>query len=488
MGNKDMVYLNTLELVEKYLEGCNGEQFLDRPTGPAAFAEGLIFGSGDKWKNNKKAFLKAMHTQTLLEDMEAAVQIELNIALDDLYQKAETGEPTKIGDTLLPACANVVSSFLLGESLPKASEDRTILHGIVKNLENVDLTSPLVQFSLKHPKLCWYLKKILWQDIVDIHATSGRLQRLIGGWINQIRQKSVDPTENQAQLIAPDSSSVDNVTPQVSKPVSDGCVTTEEYFQRHLGHEQSMNVNHYSILRRILAQPEFRQTEGSKDEELLQSLVDMFFGGVTTVLSGLEFILMYLSKNPTMQKLAQQEIAHVLVKETKNSSSKGNQAQNEITWSMREKMPYLRACIVEGLRLGCVTPSSVPHVASVDAEIEGYSVPRGTLVFVSLYSVHRDQEEYAEPTEFRPERHLDSEGNFRPPKNYRPYGIGARLCLGEALSEMEIFIFVAVILKEFTIVPPESKKASEMKTHMRIVHRLKDFECILSASGMEDEA
>ena len=93
-----------------------------------------------------------MHTQTLLEDMEAAVQIELNIALDDLYQKAETGEPTKIGDTLLPACANVVSSFLLGESLPKASEDRTILHGIVKNLENVDLTSPLVQFSLKHPK------------------------------------------------------------------------------------------------------------------------------------------------------------------------------------------------------------------------------------------------------------------------------------------------------------------------------------------------
>ena len=102
---------------------------------------------------------------------------------------------------------------------------------------------------------------------------------------------------------------------------------------------------------------------------MLQSLVDMFFGGVTTVLSGLEFVLMYLSKNPQLQMLAQQEIDNVLCEEAKRWQSTSAHSDVKITWSMRDKMPFLRACVAEGLRLGCVTPSSLPHVATDDGEV-----------------------------------------------------------------------------------------------------------------------
>ncbi|GFS03244.1 cytochrome p450 [Elysia marginata] len=621
MGNKSLVYLNTIELVEKYMEGRNGEQFLDRPMGPAAFGEGLLFGSGDKWKSNKRAFMKAMHTKTLLEDMEGAVQTELDIALDELHRRAAKGRPIKIGHTLLPACANVVSGFLLGGSLPLVCPERESLHKIIKNLEGVNLNSKLIQLTIKHPKMREPLKRLLFKDIVDVHGTSRRLQRLIRQWIRQTRtgviytspnnptqcpfhfpsatetssspenngtngnkvlslsmpgQKTTVPDEtlgnvsvdkDQSQeameetgvrtptpepdptvknredvddsVDSSDSQQVDDkssdeldsdedriTSPTTPRPLTRHFISTESLltvpkddarvedimqneaqltslgfssvapgeqpfepveptslvdtpdcpktpiteFQWQFGRPMSINESHHSILQRILAQPEFAGVTEDNDQELLQSLVDMFFGGVTTVLSGLEFVLMYLSKYTTMQMLAQQEISRVLAEH----------GDVKITWSMREKMPYLRACIVEGLRLGSVTPSSLPHVASVDAEIEEFIIPKNTFVVAGIYSMHRDPKEYIDANDFRPQRHLDEDGKFTSPRSFRPFGVGARRCVGETLAEMELFIFTASILRDFNLVsPPGSKKASQMETHMRIVHRLKDFKCLL---------
>ncbi|GFO35369.1 cytochrome p450 [Plakobranchus ocellatus] len=485
MGGRRLVYLNTIELVEKYLEGPAGEQFLNRPTGPAAFGEGLLFGSGETWRSNKQAFYRVMQSETLQRDMEDAIHTELHITLRDFHTRAGLNGQSKIGDALLPACANIVCGFLLGRSLPEPCQERESLLSFAKNLENVDLNSPVVQLSLKYPNVVKYLRKCGFRNIVDVWETSKSIQIMLRHWIflarsinrsapyhhshhfgslpsgldipgcqvidkkiwgqgetggqnspvlsnkhelmTSLHKDQVLPTASEAKLTEETRKCRTELAPPELVPKTTANISPVATVDTTVtGRQVDTHVQPDSILHRLLNQPEFAAGEKNQDTELLQSLVDMFFGGVNTTLSALEFILMYLSTHPWAQILAQEEISSVLAAEADGSENHGDtsQADIKITWSMRDRMPYVWACVTEAQRLGCVTPSSLPHVASVDTEIEGYPIDKGTIVLASIYSLHRDPREYLDPTEYRPHRHLDEQRNLRQPKSYRPFGVG----------------------------------------------------------------
>jgi cytochrome P450 len=89
-----------------------------------------------------------------------------------------------------------------------------------------------------------------------------------------------------------------------------------------------------------------------------------------------------------------------------------------------------RGVVNEGLRFDPVV-SGIPRIAAEDLDIEGYRVPRGTPIAVSLLSVLRDPEVYAEPDRFN---------IFRTdhPKWHPIFGSGAHRCVGEALARAEM--------------------------------------------------
>ena len=56
----------------------------------------------------------------------------------------------------------------------------------------------------------------------------------------------------------------------------------------------------------------------------------------------------------------------------------------------KSNMPYVEAVILESMRYGTNTPIGIPHMTSEDAELNGYLIPKGTLVIPNIWSISHD--------------------------------------------------------------------------------------------------
>jgi cytochrome P450 len=98
-----------------------------------------------------------------------------------------------------------------------------------------------------------------------------------------------------------------------------------------------------------------------------------------------------------------------------------------------------KGVVAEGLRYEPIV-SGVPRVPLRDLEVDGYLVPAGTPIAVSLLSALRDPDVYAEPETFniRREDH---------PRWHPIFGGGAHRCVGEALAKAEMEETLATIAR-----------------------------------------
>ncbi|EKG09542.1 Cytochrome P450 [Macrophomina phaseolina MS6] len=100
------------------------------------------------------------------------------------------------------------------------------------------------------------------------------------------------------------------------------------------------------------------------------------------------------------------------------------------SWQTLEKLPYLQACIKEGLRLSHGIMHRLPRCSpDVALQYRQWSIPKGTPVGMSAYFMHTDPDVYPDPFEFRPERWL-GDVDPRMYRNYVPFTKGSRGCLG----------------------------------------------------------
>jgi len=202
---------------------------------------------------------------------------------------------------------------------------------------------------------------------------------------------------------------------------------------------------------------EMTSSTGYDAQELVYILKDLVGAGTETVATSVAWALTILGNRPNIQEKIQKELDAVVPKDRLPSLYDKN------------NLPYLEATMLEIWRYKTVTPLAIPHHTLCDTSVAGYDVPTDTPVLINLWSAHMDPAVWKDPETFRPERFLDDNMTVINQDLMIIFSMGKRACLGEVLAKQENFLFLAAILHQFNILPPEGESKIIEDEHVTIV-------------------
>ena len=216
----------------------------------------------------------------------------------------------------------------------------------------------------------------------------------------------------------------------------------------HTDHEDKSQ--HHRDFLDVLLTVKDEDGKGLDDEEIREQVDTFLFRGHDTTASALQWTLYYLSKHRDLQEKCRSEVLNVLSRDT-NGSDAGKLSHESLG-----ELPYLTQFIKESLRIASPVPF-IGREAGEEMSVDGYTLPVGCMVELSLYDLHMTDEYWPEPEKFNPDRFTQECSKGRHPYSFVPFSAGPRNCIGQAMAMDELKTSTALILSRFRLLPDSSQ-------------------------------
>ncbi|MEU5705374.1 cytochrome P450 [Streptomyces flaveolus] len=194
------------------------------------------------------------------------------------------------------------------------------------------------------------------------------------------------------------------------------------------------------LLDRMLATAHPETGEKLSSENVRKQVITFLVAGHETTSGALSFALHYLARHPEIAARARAEVEQVWGDTPRPG------------YDQVAKLRYVRRVLDESLRLWPTAPAFARE-ARRDTVLAGdHPMRRGAWALVLTPMLHRDPEVWGEDAErFDPDRFTAQAVRSRPPHTFKPFGTGARACIGRQFALHEATLVLGLLLRRYDL-------------------------------------
>lgn len=192
----------------------------------------------------------------------------------------------------------------------------------------------------------------------------------------------------------------------------------------------------HDLLDQLIASRDEEGGAGMTAREIRDQILTIFVAGHETTALALMWTWYLLAMHPEHEARMHAELYRVLGGE-------------EPTWSDVGKLSFTRMILQESMRLYPAVHTLAFREARQDDIVCGMRIPRGSIVTIMPWLIHRHRSHWENPDRFDPERFSPEASAGRDRLTYLPFGFGPRICIGAAFAMAEAVLILATLAQQF---------------------------------------